>query len=159
MINFHIPSNEIDNFINKLDEKIAYVKSEFGTDLKSYGNILRIALNAIQKETIENLIERLAINRELEDALDNAGGYSIDFLNDNNPKEELLSILHYLENNLPKQKVLLNFLNAETDKKIIAVFENNDLDFISKFIKNKNVEVVSFSDLKKSHRNINKIKF
>lgn len=150
MINFrNIPSNEIDELINNLDEKVAYVNSEIGTDLKSYGNILRIALNAIQKETIENLIERLAINRELEDALDNAGGYSIDFLNDNNPKEELLSILHYLENNLPKQKVLLNFLNAETDKRIIGIFDNNDLDFISKHITNRKVEVVSFSEFKK----------
>ena len=89
MINFrNIPSNEIDELINKLDEKVAYVNSEFGTDLKSYGNILRIALNAIQQETIENLIERLTINKELENALDNAGGYSLDYLNENNPKAE-----------------------------------------------------------------------
>ena len=150
MINFrNIPSNEIDELINKLDEKVAYVNSEFGTDLKSYGNILRIALNAIQQETIENLIERLTINKELENALDNAGGYSLDYLNENNPKAELLSILHYLENNLPKQKVLLSFLNAETDKRIIAVFDNNDLDFIGKQITNRKVEVVSFSEFKK----------
>ncbi|MDD3773132.1 MAG: hypothetical protein ACOYH4_06100 [Saccharofermentanales bacterium] len=150
MINFrNIPSNEIDELINNLDEKVAYVNSEFGTDLKSYGNILRIALNAIQQETIENLIERLEINRELENALDNAGGYSLDYLNENNPKAELLSILHYLGNNLPKQKVLLNFLNAETDKRIIAIFDNNDLDFISKHITNRKVEVVSFSEFKK----------
>lgn len=150
MINFrNILSNEIDELINKLDEKIAYVKSEFGTDLKSYGNILRIALNALQIETIENLIERLTINRELENALDNAGGYTLEYLNENNPKEKLFTLLFYLKDALPKQKILLNFLNMETDKKIIAVFENNDLDFISKFITNKNVEVVSFSEFKK----------
>src|SRR5690606_238891 len=116
MINFrNILSNEIDELINKLDEKIAYVKSEFGTDLKSYGNILRIALNALQIETIENLIERLTINRELENALDNAGGYTLEYLNENNPKEKLFTLLFYLKDNLPKQKVLLNFLNMETD--------------------------------------------
>lgn len=150
MINFrNIPSNEIDELINNLDEKVAYVNSEFGTELKSYGNILRIALNAIQIETIENLIERLAINRELENVLDNAGGYTLDYLNENNPKKELLTLLYYLKDNLPKQKVLLNFLNAETDKRIIAILDNNDLDFISKHITNRKVEVVSFSEFKK----------
>src|SRR5690606_30212352 len=138
MINFrNIPSNELENFIKNLDEKIAYVHTQFGFELKSYGNILRIALNAIQKETIENLIERVAINRELENGLDNAGGYSLNYLNDNNPKNELLAMLHYLKENLPKQKVLLNFLNNEIHKRIVAVFDNNDLDFISQHIRNR----------------------
>lgn len=151
MINFrNIPSNELVNFIKNLDEKIAYVHTQFGFELKSYGNILRIALNAIQQETIENLIERVGINRELENGLDNAGGYSVDFLNENNPKTELLAILHHLKENLPKQKVLLNFLNTETDKRMIAVFDNNDLDFIGKYIKNKKIEIVSFSALKRT---------
>ena len=151
MINFrNIPSNELENFIKNLDEKITYVHTQFSFELKSYGNILRIALNAIQQETIENLIERLGINRELENGLDNAGGYSIDFLNENNPKAELLATLHYLKENLPKQKVLLDFLNTETERRIIAVFDNNDLDFIGKHIKNRKVEVVSFSALKRT---------
>lgn len=151
MINFrNIPAIELEEYIKKLDEKITYVKSEFGFELKSYGNILRIALNAIQQETIENLIERLGINRELENALDNAGGYSVDFLNENNPKAELLATLNYLKENLPKQKVLLDFLNTKTDKRIIAVFDNNDLDFISKHINNQKVEIVSFSALKRA---------
>lgn len=151
MINFrNIPAIELEEYIKKLDEKITYVKSEFDFELKSYGNILRIALNAIQQETIENLIERLGINRELENALDNAGGYSVDFLNENNPKAELLAILNYLKENLPKQKVLLDFLNTKTDKRIIAVFDNNDLDFISKHINNQKVEIVSFSALKRA---------
>ncbi|GAA4790184.1 hypothetical protein GCM10023231_17630 [Olivibacter ginsenosidimutans] len=152
MINFrNIPAIELEEYIKKLDEKIAYVKSEFDFELKSYGNILRIALNAIQQETIENLIERLGINRELENGLDNAGGYSIDFLNENNPKAELLATLNYLKENLPKQKVLLDFLNTKTDKRIIAVFDNNDLDFISKHINNQKVEIVSFSALKSAN--------
>lgn len=151
MINFrNISSREIDEHIKNLDEKIAYVNSEFGFELKSYGNILRIALNAIQQETIENLIERVGINRELENALDNAGGYSVDFLNENNPKAELLATLRHLKENLPKQKVLLDFLNTESDKRILAVFDNNDLDFIGKHIKNKKVEIVSFSALKRT---------
>ena len=87
MIKFkNIPGNELDEFINKLDKKISFVNSEFGFELKSYGNILRIAINAIQKETVENLIEQVTINKELERTLDNVGGYKIDYLNENNPK-------------------------------------------------------------------------
>jgi hypothetical protein len=150
MIKFkNIPGNELDKLINKLDEKISFVNSEFGFELKSYGNILRIAINAIQKETIENLIERVAINKELERALDNAGGYTVDYLNENNPKAGLLEILCYLNENLPKQQALLKFLN-ETDKKTIAVFDNNDLDFVARNIRNRKVEVMPFSALKKA---------
>lgn len=150
MINFrNIPSNEIDELINKLDEKIGYVYSEFGIELKSYESILRIVLNAIQKETIENLIERLVINRELENALENAGGYLLEYLNDTNPKAELFAILNYVKDNLPKQKALFDFLKIETDKRIIAVFDNNDLDFATKNIRNRKVEIISFSALKK----------
>ncbi|MBK7097760.1 MAG: hypothetical protein IPH58_04675 [Sphingobacteriales bacterium] len=152
MINFrNIPSNEIDELINKLDEKIAYLHSEFGVELKSYGNILRIALNAIQQETIENLIERVNINKELENALENAGGYSLEYLNGNNPKAELLSILDYIKENLPKQKALFDFLKIETNKRIIAVFDNNDLDFAIKQIRNRKVEIISFSALKRAN--------
>lgn len=150
MIKFkNIPGNELDKLINKLDEKISFVNSEFGFELKSYGNILRIAINAIQKETIENLIERVAINKELERALDNAGGYTVDYLNENNPKAGLLETLCYLNENLPKQQALLKFLN-ETDKKTIAVFDNNDLDFVVRNIRNRKVEVMPFSALKKA---------
>ncbi len=149
MINFrNIPSNEIEIFIKKLDEKIAFVHSEFGFELKSYGNILRIGLNAIQTETVENLIERLNINKELEKELDNAGGYSIEYLQDKNPKAELSELLYYLKEHLPKQKILLDYLNNDTDKRMIAVFDNNDLDFIGKHISNRKVKVVSFSALK-----------
>jgi hypothetical protein len=150
MIKFkNIPSNELDKLINKLDEKISFVISEFGFELKSYGNILRIAINAIQKETVENLIERVTINKELERALDNAGGYTVDYLNENNPKTGLLETLCYLRENLPKQQVILKFLN-ETDKKTIAVFDNNDLDFVGRNIRNRKIEVISFSALKKT---------
>ena len=66
MIKFrNIPIAEIESFIGYLDNKISFLNSEFGIELKSYGNILRIAINAIQKDTIENLIERVKINKEL----------------------------------------------------------------------------------------------
>lgn len=149
MIRFrNISNNELDDYIKKIDDKTAFVNSEFGIELKSYENILRIAINAIQNETIENLIERVSINRELEKGLDNAGGYVIDYLTDNNPKDELIKTLHYLKENSPKQKVLFKFLN-ETDKKTIAFFDSNDLDFATREIRNRKVEILPFSVLKK----------
>jgi len=149
MIKFrNISNNELDDYVHRLDDKTSFVFSEFGIELKSYENILRIAINAIQDETIENLIERVLINRELEKHLDNAGGYTIDFLGENNPKDELLRTLQYLKENLPKHQVLLKYLN-EIDRKTIAFFDNNDLDFASKQIRNRKVEILPFSSLKK----------
>ena len=149
MISFrNIKSDELEQLISKLDENIAFVSSEFGIELKSYGTILRIAINAIQQETIENLIERVSINKELENGLEDAGGYTTDYLNEKNPKAELLKILRHLQYDLPKKRVLINYLNRVT-KKTIAVFDTNDLDFINRQIKNRKVEIVPFLSLKK----------
>lgn len=149
MIKFrNINSAELENFIGRLDNKISFINSEFGIELKSYGNILRIAINAIQNDTIENLIERVKVNKELENALDNAGGYTIDFLGENNPKNELFEILDFLKFNLQKQEVLMKHLN-QTDKKTIAFFDNNDIDFAIKQIRNRKVDIQPFSALKK----------
>ena len=41
------------------------------------------------RKRLKILIDRLNINKELEKELDNAGGYTIDYLNENNPKTEL----------------------------------------------------------------------
>ncbi|MCF8373549.1 MAG: hypothetical protein K9H64_18155 [Bacteroidales bacterium] len=149
MIKFrNISNNELDNYIKRLDVRISFIHSEFNIELKSYENILRIAINAIQNETIENLIERVSMNRELEKGLDNFGGYTVDYLGENNPKVELLKTLQYLKENSPKQQVLLKYLN-EIDKKTIAFFDNNDLDFATKQIRNRKVDILPFSELKK----------
>lgn len=149
MINFrNIPSTEMESLIEKLDENIAFVNSEFEIELKSYGNILRIALNAIQTETIENLIERLHINKELEKELDNAGGYTIDYLNENNPKIVLFNLLDFIKGNQPKQQILFDFL-SKTDKRTIAITDNNDLDYLKQEIQNRKVEIIPYSLLRK----------
>lgn len=149
MIKFrNIPSNEIENLIKILDRKIAYVHSEFGFELNSYGNILRIGLNAIQTETVKNLIDRLNINRELEKELDNAGGYTTDYLNENNPKTALFDLLQFIKEYQPKQHVLADFLN-KIERRTIAISDNNDLDFLKKLIKNRKVEIITYSALKK----------
>jgi hypothetical protein len=149
MIKFrNIPSIEIDEQISNLDANIAHLNSEFGIELKSYGNILRIGLNAIQPETIDNLIDRLNFNKELEKELDNAGGYTIDYLNDNNPKKNILDLLHFVKVNQHKQQAICDFLN-KTDRRTIAVTDNNDLDFVKKQIRNRKVEIIPYSTLNK----------
>lgn len=149
MIRFrNIPSAKIENSIRILDNKISNVNAEFGIELKSYGNILRIAINAIQPDTIENLIERLKINKELEHGLENYGGYTIEYLADNNPKVELFRILDYLKETLPKQETLIKFLN-QSDRKTLAFFDNNDIDFAIKNVRNRKVEILPFSALKR----------
>ena len=81
MIDFDIINDpELENHIKILDEKIEHLKSKFDIELKTYSYILRIGLNIIQDESFENLIERINHNRELENALNNLGGYEIDFL-------------------------------------------------------------------------------
>lgn len=149
MIEFiSILSSELNESIKRLDENISYLNSEFGIEIKSFGNILRVALNSIQKESIENLIERLSINKELENGLDNAGGYTIEFLGRRNPKSELAIILNYLKDNLPKQQALLKLLNT-IDKRAIAITDNNDLAFISHHLRNRKVELTPFSVFKR----------
>lgn len=142
-----VPSDELELLIKKLDVKIVYIKSEFSIELKSYEYILRVAINAIQKEVLENLIERLSANKELENGLDNVGGYTMDYLEDNNPKTELLNLLKYLKEYLPKQRTLIKYLN-ETNEKTIAVFDNHDFDFAQRHIRNRKVELIVHSSLR-----------
>jgi hypothetical protein len=150
MINVVIIKNiEMNDRIKKFDAKIVFMKSQFNIELKTYGNIVRIALNAIQGDTFDNLIEKLEINKELERALDYAGGYTIDFINENNPKIELSNLLNFLKENLLKQQELLSYLQ-NANKKEILVTDTNDIDFINQNIRNQRLKVLSFAELKKT---------
>lgn len=150
MINFEIiNSSELNEHIKYLDISITYIKSKFNIELKTYGNIIRIAINAIQEETIDNLIERVEINKELERALDNAGGYTIEYIGDNNPKVELIKLLQYLKENIPKQKQLFEYLQNVTKKEFI-VADTNDIDFIKQQNRNPRIKVLSFAELKRT---------
>lgn len=150
MINFEIIyCDELNEHINKLDIKIAYIKSNFNIELSTYGNIIRIALNAIQEETIDNLIERVEINKELERSLDNVGGYTIEYIEDNNPKTELIKLLQFLKGNLPKQKRLFEYLKGVTKKEII-IADSNDIDFIEQHIRNPRIKTLSYAELKRA---------
>ncbi len=149
MIDFiNIPSDELESHIKQLDENISYINTQFGLPLKSYGNILRVALNAIQVETLENLINRLNFNKELESGLDNAGGYTIEYLGNNNPKVSLSNVLHFIKENQPKQIALADLLKS-IDKKTTVIVDNADFDYLDGQIRNRKVDFVTFSALKK----------
>jgi len=151
MIQFIIINiSEFNERIKNFDAKIEYVKTKFNYELKSYGNIIRISLNAIQEESINNLIERVVINKELERALENAGGYSMEYLGENNPKTELIGLLLFLKKNLPKQTQLFDFLENSARREII-VSDNYDIEFVKQQFKNSRLEVIPFSELKKNN--------
>ena len=68
---------------------------------------------------------RLEINRELERGLDNLGGYTLEYLQNNNPKDDLKKIIAYLKTEKLKENKLITHLQ-ESQKKEIAIFDNND---------------------------------
>lgn len=153
-----IKDEQLEILINQLDEAVNFIKSEFNFELKSYEAMLRIAINAIQKDTFNNLLERLEINRELERALDNAGGYTIEFLQEKNPKNILANIFTYLLNKSPKESKLISYLN-NPQLKAIAIADNNDLDFLKSKIRNHRIEILNHIQLKKGEPNNKTIVF
>lgn len=157
MINiYEIKDTAFETLIKKFDNGIDYLKTQFNIELKTYGNILRIALNNIQSESFNNLIERTNINRELANALSNAGGYTIDFLADNNPKACLTEILNYLQINLIKSVQLIDLINSGNGKKTI-IADTNDIDYLGQLIRNRKIKVISLAELKRNsllHNNL-----
>ena len=153
MIEFLIIKTEpLNALIQKIDESIVFIKSEFGIELKSYEAMLRIAFNAIHTDTFNNILERLEINRELERGLDNTGGYTLEYLQNNNPKEDLKAIIAYLKTEKLKENKLITYLQA-SQKKVIAIFDNNDLDVFKGKIRNYKIEFIPYNQLKKIDTN------
>ncbi len=118
----------LDIFIKAFDTSIDYLKTQLNIELKTYGNFLRIVLNNIQPDSMNNLIERVNLNRELERALDNTGGYSIDILGEYNPKERLNDIINHLKANPLKSIQVIDFLKKNNEKKTI-IADINDIDY------------------------------
>lgn len=149
MIDFLIIKDEpLNALIQKIDESIVSIKSEFGIELKSYEAMLRISLNAIHTDTFNNILDRLEINRELERGLDNSGGYNLEYLKNKNPKEDLKAIIVYLKTEKLKENKLTIHLQ-KSQKKEIAIFDNNDLDVFKGKIQNHKIEFATYIQLKK----------
>ncbi len=140
MIDFLIIKDEsLNALIQKIDESIVYVKSEFGIELKSYEAMLRIAFNAIHIDTFNNILERLETNRELERGLENYGGYNLESLQNNNPKDDLKAIINFLKTAKLKENALITHLQV-SQKKEIAIIDNNDLDVFKGKVRNSKIE-------------------
>lgn len=149
MISFLIIKDEsLNALIQKIDDSIAYIKSEFGIELKSYEATLRIAFNAIHTYTFNNILERLEINRELERGLENYGGYNLASLQNNNPKDDLKAIINFLRTAKLKETILITHLQA-SQKKEIAIIDNNDLDVFKGKIRNNKIEFIAYNQLRK----------
>ena len=141
-----------ENLIKNFDESIDHLKTQFNIELKTYGNFLRIVLNNIQPDAFNNLVERVNVNRELERALDYAGGYSTDFLGDINPKIKLNELINYLRVNPVKFIWLIDFLNKTNDKKTV-IADTNDIDYLTQIIRNHRIKIISLAELKKNSSN------
>jgi hypothetical protein len=140
---------DFDIQIKNIDMSFDYLKTQFNIELKSYGNFLRLVLNNIQPDSLNNLIERVNLNRELESALCNSGGYSTDILKETNSKVRLNEIINYLQTNPLKFSKLINFLNIDKERKTI-IADINDIDFLNQLIRNHRIKIISFAQLKKN---------
>ena len=144
-----IKDTAFETLINNFDESIDYLKAQFNIELKTYGNFLRIILNNIQPDSFNNLIERVNVNRELEKALDNNGGYSVDILGKNNSKIKLKEIINHLRLNPLKFQRVIDFVNKNNEKKTV-IADTNDIDYLTQIIKNNRIKIISLSELKKN---------
>lgn len=144
-----IKDTAIETLIKTFDESIDYLKTQFNIELKTYGNFLRIILNNIQPDSFNNLIERVKVNRELENALSNSGGYTVDILEENNPKTRLNEIINLLRLNPLKFQQVIDFVNKNNEKKTV-VADTNDIDYLTQIIRNSRIKVITLSELKKN---------
>ena len=120
MIDFLIIKDEsLNALIHKIDSSIVHVKSEFGIELKGFEAMLRIAFNAIHNDTFNNILERLETNRELERGLDNYGGYNLEYLQNNNPKDDLKAIIIFLKSAKLKENALITHLQTSQKNRFI----------------------------------------
>jgi hypothetical protein len=133
--------------IKDFDDSNNYLKTQFNIELKTYGNFLRIVLSNIQPDTLYNLVERVNVNRELERALDIAGGYTVDFLGDNNPKIKLNKIINYLQANPLKFIQLLDCFTKYNERKTV-IADINDIDYLMRLIDNHKIQVLTLTELK-----------
>ena len=83
---------------------------DYPIKLFSYPYFLRLGLNTVQPAVFDYLINRLKNNNELEN---NEGGYTMDYLGDNNPKTALTALLTHLKTSLLKVKEIREFVKTK----------------------------------------------
>lgn len=144
----NIQDDDLEKHVQKFEECMNFVNDlDYSIKINSYSYFLRLGLNSIQSEVYDYLLNRLENNRELEN---NQGGYSMDFIGNNNPKEALKKLLLHLRNNSFKLKKLSEFVKIRD--KTILIADNNDKDFLlaDKQIKqNRELQIKTYKELKK----------
>jgi len=159
MIYFDVIENsKFETLIENFDESIDYLKTQFNIELKTYGNFLRIVLNNIQSDSFNNLIERVNVNRELENALKNAGGYTTDFLRNNNPKARLNEIIRHLQTNPLKLVQLIDFIKRDNERKTV-IADIHDIDYLTQIIRSHRIKIISLAQLKRNIYDYNNLVF
>ncbi|MCG8319516.1 MAG: hypothetical protein MI921_08455 [Cytophagales bacterium] len=143
-----VSAPELETYLNDLDKDMAAVRQQLGVEIKSYGHILRIALNTLQPESFDNLLDRVTINMELENALEFAGGYTMEYLGNSNPKQDLTNIITYLKTNQPKLSTLISFIE-ENAENVLVITDINDIDFLERSGDISNQEFITVSELKR----------
>jgi hypothetical protein len=129
MINvIQIQDNELNRLLQNFDEAMTSVQNlGYPIKLNSYGYFLRLALNGLQCQDLDYLLFRLKNNKDLEQ---NEGGYSMDYLGDNNPKSKLTNVINHIKNTLPKTN-RVRLLSREINNIIIA--DQNDSYFLKQY--------------------------
>lgn len=156
MINqvIEIRNDKFTSLFHQYEECIKHISFDpfFVQGVKSYNSILRSSLNLLQDGFFDALIQRLRLNRELERELDKQGGYTIESLNDKNPKEALIAFIQFLKDNKLKLNYFINHLKSIKHTKLI-VSDINDVDFLRHFLATQgivNFNLLNYKEIKKT---------
>jgi len=145
MIHIHeIKDDRLDKLFQNFETSMDYVSNlEYPIKLNNYGYFLRIALNILQKDNFDYLLNRLHCDKELER---NEGGYSMEDLDNKNPKLALKDLIEYLANAELKIQVM-----SQNIKNGTLVADREDIDFLKdKMV--RHVNILTSQELKKQLR-------
>lgn|GEM_PF-379522 len=131
-------------FQNFERERSFVANLEYPIKLGSYGYYLRLAFNALQNDNFDYALYRLQTNKELEK---NEGGYTLDFLSENNPKLTLKSLIQHLKNKTHKIHKIKELWEL-SNRKLVIIADRQDVDFIKEQLKTT-INVLTYTELKK----------
>lgn len=143
-----IKDKQLDSLLQKFEDSMNYVSNlDYPIKLSSYGYFLRLALNTLQNDEFDYILSRLKNNKELER---NDGGYSIEYLDENNPKVALIKLIEHLKKCEPKTVQLLNVVNHEIDNSTV-ITDRADIEHLKS--KTSKIQVISNIELKRKLKN------
>jgi hypothetical protein len=143
-----IKDEQLDILLQNFEDCMNYVFNlDYPIKLNNYGYFLRSALNTLQNDEFDYLLSRLNNNKELER---NEGGYSIEYLAENNPKKALTNLINHLKSQKPKTERLFNFITQESNNSIL-VADREDIDFLK--YRNSKIQVITNQELKRKLKN------